>query len=69
MPEQDDKDLQPTFGTFHDDTLPESRRVIKKPRVFPKYGQQPKKDDDEEWWQNTMINGGWDYEQSKRSNK
>jgi hypothetical protein len=67
MPESDDKDLQPTFGGCHGETLPESERMTeRKPRRFRKYNQ-PLKPADEEWWENAMRNGASQYRQSQRT--
>jgi hypothetical protein len=73
MPESDDKDLQPTFGGCHGETLPESERVgSRRATRFRKYGQvrcqaDIDKQEDDQWWKNAERRGAKDaYEQSKR---
>ena len=59
MPEQEDKDLQPTFGNCQGETLPESERVVRKP-LRRKYGQVTKSEDelkDDAFWENAMRHG------------
>ena len=72
MPEQDDQELEPTFGNCHGETLPESERAgNRSPFKIRKYGRETRSDAqiaEDAFWENARRRGSKDaYEQSKRS--